>query len=94
MDKLKNFLSIWGEQNKADPGTILAIIHVITLWRKGQPLQPPPYLPTTVSNALKKTYQYMLAPVSNGTHILRLGRSAKCLPEILRGQNPWGQMDI
>ena len=53
-DKLKKLLSIWGEQNKAAPSFLLDIIHKITLWRKVQPLQTPPYLPIPVANTFKK----------------------------------------
>ena len=53
-DNIKKVPSSWGEQNKSAPGLIPSIIYVIAFWRKGQPLQPPPYIPTQLANTFKK----------------------------------------
>ena len=54
MGKDQKVLSSWGERNKAPPSPISAIMHGITLWRKGHQLSPPNTLTTPVANAFKK----------------------------------------
>ena len=52
--KILKVLTSWGEQDKAATSIIPSILHGITICRKGQPPQPPTYIPTPVDNALKK----------------------------------------
>ena len=52
-DKLEKGPLNLGRTKKSALSLILAILHRITLWRIGQPTQPPPFLPTPVSNAIK-----------------------------------------
>ena len=53
-EKLKKTLVIWGIKNRAEPTLIPALLHDISLWRKGHLPLLPPYLPTQVESAFKK----------------------------------------
>ena len=54
MGQAKRIISSREERNKAAPSLKPDIFHRITLCRKGQPLRPPPSLPTPVATSFKK----------------------------------------